>query len=280
MGAVELQPHRRLVEYAVHQVQPPSAVYVTVDDDLVLRFQDIVPSSTIRVNTRLLLPDGRVQTGVHSIATSGIRTFLTLVVDLAEGWLLSAAVELAATGIAVGRVFATLSLRVGGATGFPAQELVAGYLSSVGVLSWPHGRHDTHLAGRGAYRTVTGTDPAAGAQSSETVPTGAVWRLLAWTAVLVTDATVSNRQGALLLDDGASVFASCVQGGAQSASQTITHSYMPGGNDAIEGFRINGPIPHECLIPQGYRIRTAMDGFQAGDNWGAPLMHVEEWMHP
>jgi len=281
MGELVIRPHTRLVTYATREVMPPSGVAVTVDDALNLfTIRNLVNPETVSVTTRLLLPDGRVQLQRETVAFaagvgSGNASFL-----LAEGWLLSASVQFDVAGLARGFVFGLLSLRIGGPQGPVGLVLCSGYPSTSQPLSWPGGEVGDHLTGRGRTRVVVGTDPVAGVQISETVPVGLIWRLISWVATLVTSGVAGNRQGALLLDDGANVFHAAVQGGNITATQTITVSYAEGGQDAAEGLFVQGALPANCLLNPGFRIRTTVTGFDGGDNWSAPVMRVEEFMHP
>jgi hypothetical protein len=62
-----------------------------------------------------------------------------------------------------------------------------------------------NAAEQGIIKPVTGTDPAANAEISETVPAGKWWQLLAVSVVLVQGIT-QTPQPMLTLDDGTNVF--------------------------------------------------------------------------
>src|SRR3990167_7180454 len=136
--------------------------------------------------------------------------------------------------------------------------------------------------GEGNIRTVTGTNPAAGVEISEAVPTNAIWRFLSFSAVLVSDANASNRSMYLVADDGTTanrrffVFNTT----AQTASLTRTWLYFRGNglaNQASAGGVADTDtvisqdnLPDETFV-EGGRIRTITSGILAGDNWAAPL---------
>lgn len=124
---------------------------------------------------------------------------------------------------------------------------------------------------------TAGDDPAAGAEVSITVPGRAVWRVLAFRAVLVTDATVTNRQVSLLVDNSETVFWQVAAGAVQTASLTVRYSAAPGiaGDAQVAGGVVVLPLPPLTLLP-GWRIRTSTVALQAGDDWGAPVLYVQE----
>jgi hypothetical protein len=93
--------------------------------------------------------------------------------------------------------------------------LLQGYVTDTSRLSFPGSPIRSSIEGPGVLRSITGTNPAANAEISETVPTNARWRVHAIRFTLVTDANVANREVALTLDDGAAVFARSPPGSAR-----------------------------------------------------------------
>lgn len=144
--------------------------------------------------------------------------------------------------------------------------------------------------GRGQIRTITGTNPAAGAEISETVPTNARWKLLSFTAVLVADGNASNRFANLVIDNGTTAnrrAGPMRQGVAQTASQTRTHIWSighgPMSRDAdnitdTDSILVGYFMGDVGLLPPAARIRTITTGLLAGDNYAAPIFQVEEWV--
>lgn len=176
-----------------------------------------------------------------------------------------------------GEVFVRADLRMGG---YPCYFLCQGYVTGLAGLTWPPGIHRHELEGPGNTRVITGTDPAAGNEISETVPTNAVWKLLAIRFKLVTDATVATRRVSLKIDDGANVFYWYSFSTTQSESETKNYSLRAGSfaennNIATE---VIAPLGGTLLLLEGFRIRTSTTNLQAGDNYGAPVLYVEEWI--
>ncbi len=134
--------------------------------------------------------------------------------------------------------------------------------------------------GPGAIQSITGTDPAAGAEISETVPANTIWRLSVWRAVFVTDATSATRFPTLEITDGGIFFRTRAHA-TQDASATVTY------NNVLNGFwqtSINVSEHHNTLpdvhLAAGAVIRTSTTLLEAGDNWGAPQYLVEAWHDP
>lgn len=133
----------------------------------------------------------------------------------------------------------------------------------------------SRVASQGRLRFITGTDPAAGANVLETVTAERRWLLHAIAVSLTTDATVANRIVRLQIQnpDGTVILES-EDAAAQAASTTVRYSF---GN---WGFNPTSPrmaLPLPILLPPGARIVTSTAALQVGDNFGAPLLLVEDW---
>jgi len=178
-----------------------------------------------------------------------------------------------------GECYIRLTLLMGG---FAVGRLSAAYLTDSKTITWPPGVFEGFTEGPGLIRYLTGTDPAAGNEVSETVPTNARWRIKFLWFSLVTDATVTTRRVTLLIDDGSTIFFASRVAPGQAESLTRYYLYVPG--YAIEetafdaNLRIREALPDPLILPQGYRIRTSTTNLQAGDNWGTPVLVVEEWI--
>ena len=164
--------------------------------------------------------------------------------------------------------------------GEPVQRLAAAYLTDSKTLSWPPGQFEAFTEGPGLIRVITGTDPAAGVEVVETVPTNTRWVLRGLRIGLTSDATVINRVVRLQLDDGANVFHQVPDIAVQPASSGYAYHYSLGG-ESRRGVGDNAILSH--LLPQlqlfqGYRFATSTGSLQAGDNYTAPIYEVEEWI--
>lgn len=164
--------------------------------------------------------------------------------------------------------------------GEPVQRLSAGYLTDSKTLSWPPGIFEGFTEGPGLIRVLSGTNPAAGAEWLETVPTNARWRILDIFAKLTTDANVANRSAILRLDDGSSKIWDIVTAYVHAASTVINYHWLPQSlkeSTAIQS-NIMVPLPPALYAFQGYRLGSQTTNFQAGDDWIAPEILIEEWI--
>ena len=129
-----------------------------------------------------------------------------------------------------------------------------------------------------AVTLKTGTDRAAGVEMSET-PT-ATWKTLYAVRVrLVTSAAVATRTLTLVIDDGANILWQKIAPATQTASLTRDYVFvLPPYTDA-GAFDANNQIvltlPAIPMLP-GHRIRTLTTNLQAGDDFGAPLLLLNE----
>lgn len=176
----------------------------------------------------------------------------------------------------VGQCYVHLEVEVGRAA---IMALSSGYVTAERPLFYPGGPHASSIDGPGVIRSITGTDPAAGAEISETVPTNARWKLIALTATCVADANAATRLPSVVTDDGTTVHSRDPPASGFTANQTKINSW----GDRGAGTNQSGVLESSLLtaglvLSQGMRIRTLTQNLQAGDDWGAPQMLVEEWI--
>jgi len=160
-------------------------------------------------------------------------------------------------------------------------QLAAGYISGLQKLSWPNTNIQQKIGNSlGLIKTITTADPAAGAQISQTVPAGVIWKIKAIRARLITDATVANRSAnfILTLPDGGIIKA--MSSNAHAASTTIDYlaaNYGTSGTSIPSGEYLLG-LPADVYLPEGSTITTSITLGVAGDNWGAATIWVEEFI--
>jgi hypothetical protein len=258
----------------------PHGIYVAGDEFLLVTSLNALASVRLTVSGRMLTREGRLTPFVESHIPNSDRTAATSAIKLGEGWLQE--ITAIATGAAptLGQTFVRVDLVRGEGAGQTVHAtLLQGTATAAQRLAWPGSPIDTTLESPGALRSLAGSDPAAGAEIAETVPTGARWRLQSLRAALVTDATAANREVAIAFDDGTNTYAEAHSGVNQAASLTRQYTAAIAGirGAAATGTGILLAIP-AVILPAGHRIRTSTTNLQAGDNWGAPRLLVEEWL--
>ena len=138
-------------------------------------------------------------------------------------------------------------------------------------------RRPTCRPGEGRIRSITGTDPAAGAAMIVTVPAGVLWRFISMNVTLVTDANVAARNAHFFFDDGANIYLRCTNDQGQAENLTQIYAVANGIHMGFASPNIQSiPCPSDLFLPAGHRIREGTNNFQAGDNWGAPQLLVEQ----
>lgn len=264
---------------------PPSVVsglgfYFGGDDRIRLTSWNSLASVTIVLTGRFVHLDGRVEpfSDVHTPATN--RTAATSTFQRAQGWLTDLSALVTGAAPLRGQTFVRVDVVRGqGSVDTPLSTLMQGYVTATKRLAYPGSVVEDSLAGQGAIRSITGTNPAAGAEISETVPTGARWRFMALRATLTTDGTAANRTPNLLFDDGANIYAACGVNSNQVASTAVAFHFVDVGQTFTQT-TLNGQVstPANLVLAAGHRIRTSTGALQAGDDWSAPQYAVEEWL--
>lgn len=211
------------------------------------------------------------------IVTTTNRALQSTIIDITDTPIFLTA-RTSTRGVKRGALYVKVSMRVDGVV---VAILMAGYVAETNKIAYPGGNLESSLEGPGLIRSITGTDPAAGANILETVPTGARWRLISFRFSLVTDATVMNRQAFLAIDDGVNTLTESGTAAVQPASTTYQYQAgnwnSPANPVAYSSYIIN---ILNIYLEAGYRIKSSVANFQAGDNLSAPQYLVEEWIQP
>lgn len=158
--------------------------------------------------------------------------------------------------------------------------LCMGNATSNTFLVWPNPAPPTPLQLRGEVLKVTGTDPAANVEISETMNAQTYCKLKSIRFTLVTDANVANRRVELQIKDSASALLSLPAIADQVAGTTVIYTWgegLPTISDAT-GLKQQMSLPADFVIPPSGVITTVTKNRQATDNFGAPIYVVERQM--
>lgn len=254
------------------------AIYVTGEDHLRVTSFNSLAGVVLAIEGRFMGCDGVVVPIVERHVPTSNYTAATSFVTLGEGFLCNLQVRATTGAPTQGQCFVLIELvrgRLGAVQ--PLGTLLQGYASDVQRLAWPGSPLASSVAGSGALRSITGNNPALGAECSDTVPAGARWLVRSWFAQLTTDATVANRTVTLIIDDGANILFRVDASAAQTASQIRQYeAYDTGVAPDLSGSTFRLPAPFPLDLVAGSRIRTSTAGIVAGDDFTAPQLLVEE----
>lgn len=255
-------------------------VYLTGEDNLRLTTIGALAGAVVAIEGRLVKTDGTVTAFAERHDPNSNYTAKSTIHNLGDGVLTHVHVRVQ-TGTALrGHVFGVLEI-VRGFSGAiqPLGTLLQGYVTANARLAWPGSPIESSTAGAGRLRSITGTDPAANVEISETVPAGVRWRLLSFKATLAADANVANRQPGLIIDDGVNVIWNMNTNAGQTAGATWVYVWADIGQSLAgqPSVALNYPLP-PLVLPAGSRIRTSTSLLQVGDNWSAPQYLVEEFI--
>jgi hypothetical protein len=131
-------------------------------------------------------------------------------------------------------------------------------------------------------RVVTVGNPAAGADWSVAVPAGKIWALCAIAATFTASAAVATRTPAVALGDGTNFPAQYLAGATGSGGTTasgVTPYFWE--NGASENGFVSGSVNIQTAIGRfslnsAWVIKTITQGIQAGDQWSAISLLVQE----
>ena len=184
------------------------------------------------------------------------------------------------TPVRRGELFARVTLRVGGKD---VELLSSGYLSDGVSLRSPNGKLEGFTEGPGLIRTFIGTNPAVATQISETVPTNARWKLKAIAANFVADANAADRFPNLTLTDAVPLeMWSSKIGFAITANLSVRVQWIAGHPTTDTALTPTLPIetgiPMDIILRAGSTITIPVVSIQAGDDFSAPLVSIEEWL--
>lgn len=255
-------------------------MYFEQNDNLRLRVFNSAAGVTLAVEGRFLQLDGRIVPIQEQLVPATDRTMSTKLLNVGEGFLMNVAIRALAGSPRRGQCWAVLEL-VRGLTGdiVPLWPLVQDYVTDTSRVGWPGALIRQSAEGPGCIRSILGTNPAAAAEISETVPTNARWRLISFYAALVTDVNAATRVPSFVIDDGANIVQRMGPPSTVAASTVAQFLVGPLGYATnVSGFQGIGLSSDAVLLQGGFRIRTITSSMQVGDDWSAPQLLVEEWI--
>jgi len=257
----------------------PTALYIGPGEQMRVTIFSSAAGAYLKVQGRILQPPGIVVPFTELFYPTPDRVQCSYQFELPEGWLLGLRCR-SDTVFSSGRMYTYVDLVKGHVnTANVLHQLTAGYVSSSREVSWPYGTNEAPRSGPGWIRSVVGTNPAAGVEISETVPTSAHWRLVSFLYALATSATAANRYSSLKILDPSYVVVQIDPPALQPASTNHLYNYGPSLPSRPLVIRCHlSPLPENLVLRPGWVITTFTDDLQAGDDYSPPFLIVEEWI--
>lgn len=266
----------------VQDSTPPTQTYVGKDDSIWVGAATQNVGLIVTLNARFLMPNGSIQLNQYTLRFPQSRQMSYQQVFLPECFLLSLSATPNTQAGSPSSTFIAVMLSRFAPTLFNASLLLcSGYSTANQPVSWPGGINSTSVDCAGAIVTSGTSAPAAGVNFSITVPANAKWRPIALNCTLTASAAVANRGLVVTLDDGSNLFATGANPTVVTASQvaTLCVAASPELQSApILVFPIN--LFAGVLLFPGFRIRSAIQNLQVGDQISAVSLLVEEWILP
>lgn len=268
-----------LVEFTNRFVQPTAAQYLTRDDLLWVQLAMSAAPGLAVIGARILAPSGEVVFWERQLVANTPRVAAIGTFDLLEGFLLGVSMVSVAPFGANDWAYAVLGLtRNEGGLSSISQVFTKGYFEFHQPLQWPGGRAQSPFDGKGALRREVGDVPAAGAEWSISVPVGARWRPIALEVELVTSAAAGQRRLSVQGMRGADRLFRVVSPTTQAPSVTRQyHGAHWGVPDVLAATFMPVNLPERIELVAGDTLESLTTALVAGDNYGAPILYVEEW---
>lgn len=262
-------------------IASPFQFYFDGNDNLRVEGWNTVTGASLLVQGRFVNEAGAVEAFSRELPLTADRLRVAGDFAMARGFILNLVVTVIGAAPKIGQTFARVSVIRGftGAT-LVMGVLLQGYVTSQQGLGWPGSPIVSSTDGEPVIRFFNGTMPAAGAEISETVPTGARWSIVRCLASLTTNGVAGNRYVNLACIDSALYNFRSVQPTAQAPG--VFHVYvwspnLPPVYDPVN-FVSMQPLAHDSALMAGQSLETFTTGLQAGDQYSEPRMYVREWL--
>lgn len=241
--------------------------------------------TTVGLQGRWLRTTNDVHPFRHDFATTADRLPIEFNIPIDAGYMLNCSLGiLGATITSIGQTFVQLALIRGrGDAGIEVGTILQGYVATSHWLGFPGSPIQHSKEGPGHVHIENSVAPVAGANAGIGVPEHAYWRVHSVHGSLVTDTTVTNRFPHLTCFSGVVNPVWKTQAPfPMVASSGFNFFWMPNvpyGPAATQiADCVEIPLPEPCIGLSLEVIRTDTPNLQAGDQWSALRLRVEEWL--
>lgn len=277
-------PYGPLVTFRTEDVLPPSGLYISMNDIVVALFACFAGAGTYSMTTRMLLPDGTIQSEVYVSQNSPNPSVPWIIMPPVEGYLLSLVVE--ATGTIDGSQWCQVAT-FRGSVATPLITLppnaglliVQGYVDQQSWLSWPNSPIVEGGTGAGRIRAIS-VAPTTGVNWSVSTTAYQRWEIISVQMVMTTSAAVATRLVTLGLLDrfGVGVCSyPCAQ--TQAASSTVEYFFFNGASYMAESpGLVTAGVPAGLTLDPGMQLVSNVNALQPTDTISSIVVNVKEWM--
>lgn len=253
----------------------------TGEDHLRLSVANTYTGVRVAVHYRTAPTTTTTQSNRQELGPTADRVVNTMEFDVGPGYLLNVVVFASSGSPRRGQTYVKLEVIRGfGPSAIVLGCICAGYVTANQPIAWPGSPIEASIDGDGYPRVITGTQPSAGFEISETVPTGARWRLRLFRARLLNGNVAGTRQPNLAVSSGSVIMALVANPGSSAINQAADYYWAAGLGFAtvtINSVNIAGIAPDASLVA-GSAIATSTVGLNALDAWLAPTFTVQEWL--
>lgn len=266
------------IAYETQRVQPPSNLYVGLNDYVLVQWYSPEISVQFEVCGRLLEPDGSVKIFDETIQTQIGDSGQQYQIRLTEGFLLNVSLVSRITQFQRGKVFVIVTLQRG-SLGSPTflQSLIQDYVWTGSITQWPGSILHSPTEGQGSIEVIN-VPTSLGSDWSLNTHTLVRMRLLSVRATLVTDSVVITRQPQFIMQDGGlNVYWSCDPPAGQTASQVVSYNLFPATSRAaalVHAALI--PIPDPAILGPAHSLASTTAGLDPNDSWATVFAQVEK----
>jgi len=158
--------------------------------------------------------------------------------------------------------------------------LLGGLITATQAIAFPGSLILPSTSVEPYLRTVIGSSPAAGAEFSESVPSGARWELVKLFNVFQTSANPGTRTINLGFLSGGQFQGIYLQNAAPGPGGIWNCTWAPNlPNVVYVGLQfVMGPVADRALLLAGDVFRSFTLGLDVADQWGPPRYTVREWL--
>lgn len=265
------------------RVTPASFPFFTTgEDNLRVTSYNSAPGVSLKINGRLLDTAGRANADSWDHTPNTDRSAKSTDLTLSGSTLLNLTVFSAAGTPLQGQTYVIVSLIRGiGAGAIVLGTIVQGYVTSNQALGFPGSALQQSTEGSGSVRTIVATVPAAGAEVAETVPAGARWELLLFSARFAPQVTVGiNRMPMLYAQLGGQNLFFVPIARTVDAPNVLSCNWSSGLGlqaNTLSVFTATG-LPVSIPLLAGTVLATLTDGMQPADTYTSANYTVREWL--